>query len=111
MSVQLSDSEPAVDERRDRFVAQLYKFMDDRGTPINRAPTFAGSDLDLFHLFRLMASMGGYNRVSFIIILFSLLCHIRQHRNTNSAPDQRRFARTRRIYTQCCCRLSSYLSV
>ena len=79
MSVQLSDSEPAVDERRDRFVAQLYKFMDDRGTPINRAPTFAGSDLDLFHLFRLMASMGGYNRVSFIIILFSLLCHIRQH--------------------------------
>jgi len=62
--VQLSDSEPAVDERRDRFVAQLYKFMDDRDTPINRAPTFANSDLDLFHLFRLVASMGGYNRVS-----------------------------------------------
>jgi len=62
--VQLSDSEPAVDERRDRFVAQLYKFMDDRGTPINRAPTFASSDVDLFHLFRVVASMGGYNRVS-----------------------------------------------
>ena len=62
--VQLSDSEPAADERRDLFVAQLYKFMDDRGTPINRAPTFANSDLDLFHLFRIVASMGGYNRVS-----------------------------------------------
>jgi len=76
MSVQLSDSEPAVDERRDRFVAQLYKFMDDRGTPINRAPTFAGSDLDLFHLFRLVASMGGYNRVSFIKITVTCYVHL-----------------------------------
>jgi len=67
--VQLSDSEQAVDERRDPFVAQLYKFMDDRGTPINRAPTFASSDLDLFHLFRLVASMGGYNRVSLLFIV------------------------------------------
>jgi len=68
--VQLSDSEPAVDERRDRFVAQLYKFMDDRGTPINRAPTFANTDLDLFHLFRLVASMGGYNRVGWLFFRF-----------------------------------------
>jgi len=68
ISVQLSDSETAVDERRDRFVAQLYKFMDDRDTPINRAPTFANSDLDLFHLFRLVASMGGYNRVSSLVV-------------------------------------------
>ena len=77
MCLQLSDSEAAVvDERRDRFVAQLYKFMDDRGTPINRAPTFAGSDLDLFHLFRLVASMGGYNRVgcSLLTVVIILVC-------------------------------------
>jgi len=73
--VQLSDSEPAVDERRDRLVAQLYKFMDDRGTPINRAPTFANSDLDLFHLSRLVAGMGGYNRVSYFFRkVFAVCC-------------------------------------
>ena len=38
--------------------------MDDRSTPINKAPQVAGRDLDLFKLFRLVARYGGYNKVS-----------------------------------------------
>lgn len=60
--LQSSDDEP--DEKKDRFVAELFKFMDDRGTPINKAPNLGGSDLNLFKLFRIVQSMGGYNRVS-----------------------------------------------
>lgn len=62
MFLQSSDDEP--DEKKDRFVAELFKFMDDRGTPINKAPNLGGFDLSLFKLFRIVQSMGGYNRVS-----------------------------------------------
>jgi len=82
----MADSERIIDERRDWYVAQLYNFMDDRGTPINRAPTLASSDVDLFHLHRLVASMGGYNKVcgfsfrwlshSFIDVFFTLSGHL-----------------------------------
>lgn len=47
---QSSDDEPR--EEKDHFVAQLYKFMDDRGTPLNRNPTIANKDIDLYRLFR-----------------------------------------------------------
>ena len=56
-----------MDERRDRFVAQLYKFMEDRGTPLNKSPMLENFDLDLFHLFHLVSNMGGYNRVRIIL--------------------------------------------
>jgi Ras-related protein Rab-1A len=45
-------------------VAQLYKFMDDRGTPINKVPAVGSRDLDLYRLFRILENMGGYNRVT-----------------------------------------------
>lgn len=48
--LQSSDDEPR--EEKDHFVAQLYKFMDDRGTPLNRNPTIANRDIDLYRLFR-----------------------------------------------------------
>lgn len=51
-------------EEKDRMVAQLYKFMDERGTPINRAPSVGGRDLDLYRLYRVVHRMGGYNRVT-----------------------------------------------
>ena len=51
-------------EEKDRFVAQLYKYMDERGTPIQRSPTCGGKDLDLFRLYRVVYRMGGYNRVT-----------------------------------------------
>lgn len=57
-----SDDEPS--EAKDRFVAQLYKFMDDRGTPINKAPIVSNRDLNLYRLFKLVQKLGGYNRVT-----------------------------------------------
>ena len=70
--VQSSDDEPS--EEKDRFVAQLYKFMDDRGTPINKCPQVGNRDLNLYRLFRLVQNLGGYNRVrTDYIIIFNLL--------------------------------------
>ena len=56
-------SDDGQDDKKDLFVARLYKFMDDRGTPINKGPILANKDLDLFKLFRLVGNLGGYNRV------------------------------------------------
>uniref|UniRef100_A0A6P7GS32 AT-rich interactive domain-containing protein 4B-like n=1 Tax=Diabrotica virgifera virgifera TaxID=50390 RepID=A0A6P7GS32_DIAVI len=57
-----SDDEPT--EEKDRFVAQLYKFMDEANTPLNKTPTISNQDIDLHRLFRLVEKMGGYNRVT-----------------------------------------------
>ena len=46
------------------FVAQLIKFMDERGTPINRAPMIGSRDLDVYRLYRIVSELGGYYRVS-----------------------------------------------
>lgn len=56
------DNEPS--EEEDRFVAQLYKFCDDRGTPINKAPSVGSKDLNLYKLFKVVQKLGGYNRVT-----------------------------------------------
>jgi Ras-related protein Rab-1A len=45
-------------------VAQLYKFMDDSGTPLNKSPMIANRDVDLHKLFRVVHKLGGYNRVT-----------------------------------------------
>ncbi|PNF29493.1 hypothetical protein B7P43_G04550, partial [Cryptotermes secundus] len=57
-----SDDEPR--EEKDHFVAQLYKFMDDRGTPINKGPIIGNRDVDLYKLFKVVHKLGGYNRVT-----------------------------------------------
>ncbi|XP_054087882.1 serine-rich adhesin for platelets isoform X1 [Zeugodacus cucurbitae] len=57
-----SDDEPR--EEKDRFVAQLYKYMDDRGTPLNKVPSIQNRDVDLYRLFRAVQKCGGYNRVT-----------------------------------------------
>uniref|UniRef100_W4VRS1 Putative dna-binding bright/brcaa1/rbp1 n=1 Tax=Corethrella appendiculata TaxID=1370023 RepID=W4VRS1_9DIPT len=57
-----SDDEPT--EEKDHFVAQLYKFMDDRGTPLNKGPSIINRDVDLYRLFRAVQKLGGYNRVT-----------------------------------------------
>ncbi|XP_043660808.1 serine-rich adhesin for platelets isoform X1 [Drosophila teissieri] len=57
-----SDDEPH--EEKDRFVAQLYKYMDDRGTPLNKVPSILSRDVDLYRLFRAVQKRGGYNRVT-----------------------------------------------
>lgn len=57
-------SEEETREEKDHFVAQLYKFMDDNGTPINKGPTINSRDLDLYRLFKIVNKMGGFNRVT-----------------------------------------------
>ncbi|KAM4853402.1 AT-rich interactive domain-containing protein 4A [Thomomys bottae] len=50
-------------EERDNFLQQLYKFMEDRGTPINKPPVLGYKDLNLFKLFRLVNQQGGCNNI------------------------------------------------
>lgn len=57
-----SDDEPT--EEKDHFVAQLYKYMDDRGTPLNKVPSIINKDVDLYRLYRAVQKLGGYNRVT-----------------------------------------------
>lgn len=58
-----SSSDDYPSEVKDRFVAQLYKFMDDRGTPMNRLPTINCIDIDLHRFFIVVRRYGGYNKV------------------------------------------------
>ncbi|XP_022168878.1 AT-rich interactive domain-containing protein 4B-like isoform X2 [Myzus persicae] len=51
-------------EEKDHFVAQLFKFMDDRGTPLNQAPVINEKDVDLYKLFKVVNNCGGYNKVN-----------------------------------------------
>ncbi|KAF7641506.1 hypothetical protein LDENG_00279000, partial [Lucifuga dentata] len=50
-------------EERDLFLQQLYKFMEDRGTPINKPPVLGYKDLNLFKLFRLVYHLGGCHKI------------------------------------------------
>merc|ERR1712032_1740177 len=62
---QLSDGDDAQSpEKKDHLVAELYKHMDDRGTPINRTPYIDHKEVDLYMLFRLVQKLGGSQRVT-----------------------------------------------
>ncbi|CAB1311692.1 unnamed protein product [Coregonus sp. 'balchen'] len=50
-------------EERDNFLQQLYKFMEDRGTPINKKPVLGYRNLDLFKLYRLVHKLGGFHDI------------------------------------------------
>uniref|UniRef100_A0A3P9JWQ8 AT rich interactive domain 4A (RBP1-like) n=1 Tax=Oryzias latipes TaxID=8090 RepID=A0A3P9JWQ8_ORYLA len=66
MSQILDTEEPeeeADPEERDNFLQQLYKFMEDRGTPINKPPVLGYKDLNLFKLFRLVYQQGGCHKI------------------------------------------------
>lgn len=58
-----SSSDDISAEEKDRFVAQLFKFMDDRATPMNKVPSINKIDLDLHKFFITVKTFGGYNRV------------------------------------------------
>lgn len=60
----LQSSDDETPEEKDHFVAQLYKFMDDSNTPLNKSPTIGNKDVDLHRLFRVVRKLGGYNRVT-----------------------------------------------
>ncbi|KHJ89279.1 ARID/BRIGHT DNA binding domain protein, partial [Oesophagostomum dentatum] len=59
-----SSDEEEYGEERDLFVAQLYKFQEERGTPINRAPILGGKDIDLYRFYRVVQDYGGCKRVT-----------------------------------------------
>lgn len=68
--MQMSDDEQ--NEKKDRFVAELYRFMDERGTPINKVPSIVpGVDVNLCSLYRAVQSLGGYNKV--YLIFFQII--------------------------------------
>ncbi|KAK3553852.1 hypothetical protein QTP70_012684 [Hemibagrus guttatus] len=48
-------------EERENFLQQLYKFMEDRGTPINKRPVLGYRNLNLFKLYRLVHRLGGFD--------------------------------------------------
>ncbi|KAG7492925.1 hypothetical protein MATL_G00019350 [Megalops atlanticus] len=50
-------------EERDNFLQQLYKFMEDRGTPINKRPVLGYRNLNLFKLYRLVHKLGGFDNI------------------------------------------------
>ncbi|KAJ8288560.1 hypothetical protein COCON_G00012190 [Conger conger] len=63
---EVEEEEPEVEpdpEERDHFLQQLYKFMEDRGTPINKPPVLGYKDLNLFKLFRLVFHQGGCDKI------------------------------------------------
>ncbi|XP_052006850.1 AT-rich interactive domain-containing protein 4B-like isoform X1 [Xyrauchen texanus] len=50
-------------EERENFLQQLYKFMEDRGTPINKKPVLGYKNLNLFKLYRLVHKLGGFDNI------------------------------------------------
>ncbi|XP_060942649.1 AT-rich interactive domain-containing protein 4B isoform X4 [Limanda limanda] len=50
-------------EERENFLQQLYKFMEDRGTPVNKRPVLGYKNLDLFKLYRLVHKLGGFEKI------------------------------------------------
>uniref|UniRef100_A0A8D3AEI7 AT-rich interaction domain 4B n=1 Tax=Scophthalmus maximus TaxID=52904 RepID=A0A8D3AEI7_SCOMX len=50
-------------EERENFLQQLYKFMEDRGTPINKRPVLGYKNLNLFKLYRLVHKLGGFDKI------------------------------------------------
>lgn len=52
MIIILKNSEEESIEEKDYFVAQLFKFMDDHGTPLNQVPEINNKDVDLYKLFK-----------------------------------------------------------
>lgn len=54
------------EEKSDMFIAQLYKFMDDRSTPINKPAQLYNRDVNLSKLYRKVRKYGGFTKVSAI---------------------------------------------
>ncbi|XP_008428482.1 AT-rich interactive domain-containing protein 4B isoform X3 [Poecilia reticulata] len=50
-------------EERENFLQQLYKFMEDRGTSINKRPVLGYRNLNLFKLYRLVHKLGGFDNI------------------------------------------------
>eukprot|EP00095_Tigriopus_kingsejongensis_P001533 snap_masked-scaffold214_size254108-processed-gene-0.9 protein:Tk01533 transcript:snap_masked-scaffold214_size254108-processed-gene-0.9-mRNA-1 annotation:"at-rich interactive domain-containing protein 4b" len=63
-SMEDDEDEDDPQEVKDQLVANLYKHMEDRGSPINRTPTIGNKELDLYRLFKVVFKLGGHTRVT-----------------------------------------------
>ncbi|XKL64468.1 hypothetical protein PGB90_004554 [Kerria lacca] len=61
--------DPAIYQReRDSFIRDLKHFHEARGTPVRRLPFVNGKELDLYLLYLLVTSKGGWVKVKYLII-------------------------------------------
>lgn len=52
------------EEEEKSFVASLYSFMKDRGTPIERIPHLGFKQINLWRIFKAVEKLGGYDSVT-----------------------------------------------
>lgn len=57
-------SDDEYDEEKDAWLASLHKFMEERGTPINKPPVLGYRDLNLYKLYKLVQDLGGCRKVT-----------------------------------------------
>ncbi|XP_035671737.1 LOW QUALITY PROTEIN: AT-rich interactive domain-containing protein 4B-like [Branchiostoma floridae] len=51
-------------EEKEKFLEDLYRFMEDKGTPITKPPVLGYRDLNLFKLYELVQGQGGFDEVT-----------------------------------------------
>eukprot|EP01113_Clastostelium_recurvatum_P023436 TRINITY_DN279_c0_g1_i2.p1 TRINITY_DN279_c0_g1~~TRINITY_DN279_c0_g1_i2.p1 ORF type:complete len:350 (+),score=106.96 TRINITY_DN279_c0_g1_i2:449-1498(+) len=52
-----------VEEDESEFLNRLFKFMSDKGSPIEKIPVFDHKELDLYQLYRAVVSRGGLEKI------------------------------------------------
>ncbi|XP_072169690.1 uncharacterized protein [Diadema setosum] len=57
-------SDDEYDMEKDAWLASLHKFMEERGTPINKPPVLGFRDLNLYKLYKLVQDQGGCRKVT-----------------------------------------------
>ena len=66
---EFEDPETSQDPASQKFVEELYQFMEKRGTPIpSKLPQLGKRTLDLYRLFKEVYVRGGYDAVSILFI-------------------------------------------
>ncbi|KAI8484158.1 histone H3-K9 trimethylation [Branchiostoma belcheri] len=51
-------------EEKEKFLEDLYRFMEEKGTPITKPPVLGYRDLNLFKLYELVQGQGGFDEVT-----------------------------------------------
>nr|CAI5859948.1 unnamed protein product [Callosobruchus analis] len=63
-------------KERDGFLRDLHHFHETRGTPYKRSPTIGGKEVDLYLLYNLVTSHGGWLKVNFENIWSEIYTHL-----------------------------------
>ncbi|CAL1542134.1 unnamed protein product [Lymnaea stagnalis] len=58
-------SEYEYEKQRLSFITDLKRFNTNRGTPFDRIPEIGGQEVDLYHLYQLVTSKGGWHKVNY----------------------------------------------